>query len=130
MPYVQRTNEGIVTGLFANPQPGYAEEFLADNHADVLVFLDPPPVPPPPAPPPSLSRRQLLLALLSIGVTADMVAAEIEAIADPIERAAAMIEWTAASSYERDHPLVVDLAAAFGLPAGQVDDLWTWAASL
>lgn len=41
MPYVQREN-GIVTGLYANAQPGYAEEFLADDHTEVLAFLHPP----------------------------------------------------------------------------------------
>ncbi len=40
MPYVQRTN-GTVTGLYANPQKGYAEEFLADDNAEVIAFLNP-----------------------------------------------------------------------------------------
>lgn len=40
MPYVQRQN-GKVVGLFAQPQPGLAEELLADNHADVIAFLNP-----------------------------------------------------------------------------------------
>ncbi|TVR11857.1 MAG: DUF4376 domain-containing protein [Salinarimonadaceae bacterium] len=41
MPYVQR-REGRVVGLYANEQPGYAEEFLAEDHPEVLAFLTPP----------------------------------------------------------------------------------------
>lgn len=80
--------------------------------------------------PPPISRRQMLLGLLSIGITSDQVVAEIQAIADPMERAAAMIEWEAAGQIERDHPLVAYLAVHFSLPAEQVDALWLWAAGL
>ena len=41
MPYVERRN-GAVAGLYANPQPGYAEEFLADDHPEVVAFTRPP----------------------------------------------------------------------------------------
>lgn len=37
MPYVERDNAAIV-GLFAQPQPGYAEEWLEDNDAEVFDF--------------------------------------------------------------------------------------------
>jgi hypothetical protein len=40
MPYVQRSN-GVITGIFANMQIGIAEEFLADNNAEILAFLNP-----------------------------------------------------------------------------------------
>jgi hypothetical protein len=42
MPYVER-KDGKVTGVYTNAQPGYAEEFLADEHAEVVEFLNPPP---------------------------------------------------------------------------------------
>lgn len=42
MPYVQREN-GAVIGLYANAQVGYAEEFLAEDHPEVVAFLSPPP---------------------------------------------------------------------------------------
>jgi len=90
-----------------------------------------PPLPEPESGPlPTLSRRQLRLGLLSIGITAELVEAEIAATVDPVERAAALIEWQDASAYERDHPLVADLAASFALPPEQVDALWLWAAGL
>lgn len=42
MPYVAR-REGAVVGLYANRQPGYAEEWLADDDAEVLAFRNPSP---------------------------------------------------------------------------------------
>lgn len=42
MPYVERRDEKVV-GLYANPQDSYAQEFLDDNHADVLGYINPPP---------------------------------------------------------------------------------------
>ncbi|MGK4311646.1 hypothetical protein ACSMFX_26140 [Pseudomonas mosselii] len=35
MPYVQRDEAGKVSGRFANPQPGFAEEWLDDNHPEL-----------------------------------------------------------------------------------------------
>ena len=92
--------------------------------------------PEPPAPPPEnlpfldLTRRQLLLGLLSISITEDQVDAQIGLIEDAEERAYSMIEWKAASTFKREHPLVGMMAAAFSLPIEQVDDLWRWAAGL
>ncbi len=79
---------------------------------------------------PPLTRRQLRLALLSIGVTAEDVEAHISDITDPVDRAAAMIEWEDATHYKRDHPLVADVAASMALPPAQVDALWVWAGGL
>ena len=46
MPYVQRDYDGKVKGLFAQPQPGYAEEFLPDDNKEVRAYkkLHPAPV--------------------------------------------------------------------------------------
>jgi hypothetical protein len=82
------------------------------------------------AKPPALTRRQLRLGLLSIGLTNDDIETHIASIEEPSERAAALIEWQDASSYERDHPVLVDVATALGLPPEQVDALWLWAAGL
>lgn len=46
MPFVQRTLAGQVTGVYANRQPGYAEEELTDTHPEVVAFRTPKPVPP------------------------------------------------------------------------------------
>lgn len=37
MPYVER-KDGGVSGLFSASQPGYAEEFLPEDHPEVLAF--------------------------------------------------------------------------------------------
>ncbi|MCE2761891.1 MAG: hypothetical protein LW713_12865 [Acetobacteraceae bacterium] len=88
---------------------------------------------PPPAPPhvPTITRRQLRLALLRLGVTGDQVEAKIAAMpGTPIEREAAMIEWRDSGTYERDHQLVVALGAALGLTEAQIDAAWMEAATI
>lgn len=42
MPYVQRDGNNAVCGVYANLQPGYAEEWLEDDDAEVLAYLNPP----------------------------------------------------------------------------------------
>ena len=79
---------------------------------------------------PPLTRRQLRLGLLSIGITAEDVEAQINAIVDPTERAYGMIEWQDATQFRRDHPLIAQVAVALALPPEQVDDLWVWALGL
>lgn len=37
MPFVER-ELGVVVGVYARSQPGRAEEFLADDHPEVLAF--------------------------------------------------------------------------------------------
>ncbi len=38
--YVQRIN-GAIAGAFNWPQPGYAEEWLADDNSELVAFLAP-----------------------------------------------------------------------------------------
>lgn len=73
---------------------------------------------------PTISRRQLLLALFSIGITEDQIDAAL------VNDAEGMIEWKNATDYERLHPLITDLSGHFGLPPEQVDSLWLWAGNL
>lgn len=89
-------------------------------------------LPPPVVPPlPDITRRQLRLALLRLGVTGDQVEAQIAAMpGTPIEREAAMIEWRDSGTYQRDHQLVVALGAALGLTAAQIDAAWMEAATI
>jgi hypothetical protein len=42
MPYIQRDGLNAIIGLYANPQEGYAEEFLPDDNAEVIDYLTPP----------------------------------------------------------------------------------------
>ena len=88
---------------------------------------------PPPAPPPmpTITRRQLRLALLGLGLTGAQVEEKISAMpGTPAEREAALIEWQHGDRFRRDHPLVVALGAALGLTEAQIDDAWLHAATL
>ncbi len=38
--FVQRDGDGRIQGSFANLQPGYAEEEVADDDAELVAFLD------------------------------------------------------------------------------------------
>lgn len=40
MPYVQRDESGAIIGRFANPQPGFAEEYLSDDSPELLPSLN------------------------------------------------------------------------------------------
>ena len=42
--FIERKN-GAITGLYKQPQPGYAEEELPDDHPEVLAYLNPPVTP-------------------------------------------------------------------------------------
>jgi hypothetical protein len=46
MPYVSRDDTAKINGVYANLQPGYGEEFLPDDHPDVVAYLAPPKVNP------------------------------------------------------------------------------------
>lgn len=43
MPYIERDANGKITGHFANPQEGYAEEWADPSDAEFLAYLEPPP---------------------------------------------------------------------------------------
>ena len=84
------------------------------------------------APPVStITARQLRLALLGLGLTGAQVEAQIATMpGTDTTREAARIEWEYATSYQRDHPLVVALGAALGLTEAQIDNAWREASSL
>jgi hypothetical protein len=49
MPYVSRDDGGSINGLYANLQPGFAEEWLPDDDPEVLAYQESlKPGPPPP----------------------------------------------------------------------------------
>ncbi|MCA3431524.1 MAG: hypothetical protein INF71_18120 [Roseomonas sp.] len=88
---------------------------------------------PPPAQPfvPAITARQLRLALLGLGLTGAQVEAKIATMpGTPAQREAAMIEWEYATTYQRDHSLVVMLGAALGLTEAQIDNAWQGAATI
>ena len=51
MAYVERDVGNKVKGVYSRPQPGIAEEFLADDDAEIVAFRQVKPTIKPPAPP-------------------------------------------------------------------------------
>lgn len=47
-----------------------------------------------------------------------------------LERDLALIDWQDAGHYERNHPLLNDVAEAFDQTSQEVDALWLWATEL
>jgi hypothetical protein len=41
MVYVERRADGSICGVYANPQPGYAEEEISSDAAEVVAFVTP-----------------------------------------------------------------------------------------
>lgn len=79
---------------------------------------------------PSLTARQFRLGLLDADRTFAQVEAAIAAIPDEIAREKAMVEWEYAATFNRLHPLVVDLSGALGFTPEEVDTLWQSALNL
>jgi len=44
--FVQRNGSGVIVGVYAVRQEGYAEEELPDNHPEIFTFRNPPPLTP------------------------------------------------------------------------------------
>jgi hypothetical protein len=115
--YIQRNESNVIVGVYANPQPGFAEEELPDNHADVVAFLNPP------APKPKVvTMRQARLALLARGLLDD-VTTVINSLPSP-QKEAATIEWEYSAEVHKDKALVQSLAPALGLTLADLDDLF------
>ena len=79
---------------------------------------------------PTLSRRQLLLGLLSLGVTEAQIYQVISAMPDKKVGEAVRIEFENDDVIHRDHPLVNQIAALFNLTTSQVDTAWMAATHL
>jgi len=78
--------------------------------------------------PSQISMRQARLALLQSGLLSQVdtaIAALTGASGD-----AARIDWQFAQTVERTHPLVATMTAQLNLTAKQLDDLFTWGATL
>lgn len=81
-------------------------------------------------PVPTLTPRQLRLMLINLGIYEETIVGLINAIQDTTERAKALTEWNWATRYERDHPLVNQLAAALGIDGTTLDGHWQTASTL
>jgi hypothetical protein len=79
---------------------------------------------------PRLTPRQLWLAAASINISKDMVLAQATLSMSASDAVTFRIELTEATTFERTHPAMDDMAALLNIPSEQLDVLWLWAASL
>ena len=108
-------HEDYIRDLFAVTLGGQFGP-IAPYAAPPVIYLD-------------LTARQLRLGLLGAGITPTMVDQVIGQLPSP-QKEAAQIEWEYANVYNRDHPLVLQIAPAFNLTTDQVNQLWLAAAQL
>jgi hypothetical protein len=117
--YAERDDAGNITGVYANPQPGYAEEELPNDHPEVVAFINPP------SPPvTSVSARQFKLQLLSAGLL-DQVDAWIKA-----QSKAVQIAYEYSGTFVRTEPMMAAGFAAMGFTEEQIDAFFTAASKV
>jgi hypothetical protein len=79
---------------------------------------------------PPCSPRQIRLWLLGLGVTESMILAQINSIPDAMTRAATLIEYEYALSFERSHQFVDSVGSALGLSSDQIDEGFIYASTI
>lgn len=122
MPFVRRDESGAVAGLYANAQPGYAEEFLEEDHTEVVAYRNPP------TPLPDLLPYQFW-AMVEISGKRNDLNAFVDALPGNQKIVAkAKLEHTL--SFRRNNPLVESARQAIGLTDEELNALWLQAAAL
>jgi len=103
MPYIQR-EEGRIVGLFNLAQPGIAEEFLADDDAEVVAYRTPAPSP--------LDQLEAL-------ITQGQIAMEEAPLPKELRKQIFDLEILVQNYYKRgDTDLILDAIASFEIPDG------------
>lgn len=130
MPFVQRTS-GEITGIFANLQPGFAEEWLPDDDPAIVAYrtvttrarLD------------SLSvssfQAQAAMAMAKEkGITDFDLLAKVQQIVAGASDPMIQIAWNKAAEFRRDSPTILSLAEQVPLTSDQLDELFELAATI
>jgi hypothetical protein len=128
MPYVERDSDGRISGLYAQLQSGFAEEFLDEGHPDLVIFLAP--LEPEPLAQP-LDRLRFWLAAASAHISKWDIRDRIAAMPDSTfeekqEKGEAIAWFEEAKQYRRDDPLLIRFAAEEGISEQELDALWIW----
>lgn len=125
--FYYRNYDGRYVGAFDTPQPDLIE---CDPPADARQVWDDMlgawgviPEEFKPLDPPSL-----LMGLLHLNITPDMVDAAIATMPES-DRIIAKWRWERSQTFERDDWLIIEMAAAFGKSAEEVDAAWLYAQS-
>ena len=131
--------EGFPTGFYNDEEHGdnlpegaveitdeQLNEFIEFNglrrweNGQVVMYT--PPVQPVSWPP--ITRRQLRLTLVRNGIPLAAVDAAIAAMPEGLPKEEALIEWVDASTFDRNHPTLLLIAAVLNLTEAQVDAMW------
>lgn len=137
MPWVSRDANSAINGLFANQQPGYADEFLNATDPSVIAYLNHITTPV------SVTRRQYYmqgvaagwftqaqaLALIQLGTLPPSVVNFVASL-PANQQFAANMYLIGAATYERNNPLLVALTTAGGISAAFMDSFFIAAALL
>lgn len=115
--------------VYAYEADGSQDHLIGDKVALTEAELAAHLAPPAPFIPTSVTMRQARLALLGAGLLSQVDAA-LAAIADPVQRQAAQIDWEYAATVDRGSDLVVELASALNLDAAALDALFSAAGAL
>ena len=99
-------------------------DILSGKAGQVAPYVAPPPHPAPV--PTSVSRFQARAALLQAGLLDGIEAHMADPATDPFVR----IAWQDAQEFRRNSPTVLSLQPLLGLTAGQLDDLFRFAATI
>lgn len=138
MPYVERAPGGGLQGVYVQLQPGYAEEWLEAEDAEVVAFMAPKqPVPE------AISDRQFFHGLALRGevteaealaaVRTGAVPAAFQTFIDALpaeERFGATMLVSGAIEFRRSHLLTVAFSQAKGWTSEATDEFWRYCASL
>lgn len=136
MAYVQRDDSGKVTGVYANPQPDYAEEELPDDAAEVVAFLSRSPSIG------SISRRQFFqqaaiagiiseseaLAAVTTGALPTAITAFISTLPADQQFGAKML--FSVNDFERSSAMANAFGQTLGMTGEQIDAFFLAAAEL
>jgi len=76
-----------------------------------------------------VSPQQIRLALLNIGITDQLILDTLNGLPEPYNHKA-IIEWNHALAFERDYPLVLQIAQFLNYTDEQLDQLWEAASQL
>ncbi len=118
MPFVSRSDDGAIDGVFEQLQEGTAEEFLADDNPELVARLNAPPKVS------AVSSRQFRLMLRRAGLL-DQVKAWVAQRDGETQDA---FEYS--GTFVKDSPMMTAGFAAMGFTAEQIDAFFDEAAKL
>lgn len=118
MPFVSRSDDGAIDGVFEQLQEGRAEEFLSDDDPAVVAFRNAPPTVS------SVSARQFRLMLRRSGLL-DQVKAWVAQQDGETQDA-----FDYSGTFVKDSPMMAAGFAAMGFSGQQIDAFFTAAAQL